>query len=158
MEFEEAIKHILWHEGGYANDADDTGGETRYGISKKAFPHIDIANLTKDKAIELYRTYYWLAGKCDRVDSRWRLLYFDTCVNMGVGQAVKFLQLCVNQKPDGIFGRVTELYSERFDGFKFLMFRIEKYINICLGRPTQVKYLKGWVKRALLVYFGKIED
>ena len=36
--FEQAITTTLQHEGGYVNDPADPGGETRYGISKRAFP------------------------------------------------------------------------------------------------------------------------
>ena len=33
---------ILQTEGGYVNDPADPGGETKYGISKKAYPTVDI--------------------------------------------------------------------------------------------------------------------
>ena len=32
--FEEIIEVVLEHEGGYVNDPDDAGGETKYGIAK----------------------------------------------------------------------------------------------------------------------------
>ena len=34
-DFDEAIKVIFKHEGGYVYDPDDPGGETKYGISKR---------------------------------------------------------------------------------------------------------------------------
>ena len=48
--FDQVIDRVLAHEGGYVNDPDDPGGETKYGISKKAYPKIDIKNLTKEEA------------------------------------------------------------------------------------------------------------
>ena len=42
MKFTEAIGVILYHEGGYVNDKDDPGGETMMGISKRAYPNLDI--------------------------------------------------------------------------------------------------------------------
>ncbi len=57
--FEHAITITLQHEGGYVNDPADPGGETRYGISKRAFPKVDIANLTINKAKAIYKAFYW---------------------------------------------------------------------------------------------------
>ena len=46
MKFSEAIEIVLKHEGGYVNDPDEPGGETKYGISKRSFPKYYIKNLT----------------------------------------------------------------------------------------------------------------
>ena len=40
--FEEIIDKVIEHEGGYVNDPDDPGGETKYGIAKKSNPDVDI--------------------------------------------------------------------------------------------------------------------
>lgn len=42
MKFDDAVEIVLKHEGGYVNDKKDPGGETNMGISKRAYPHIDI--------------------------------------------------------------------------------------------------------------------
>ena len=43
--FDEIIEVVLEHEGGYVNDPDDAGGETKYGIAKRWYPSVDIKNL-----------------------------------------------------------------------------------------------------------------
>ena len=43
--FEEIIDKVIEHEGGYVNDPDDPGGETKYGIAKKSNPDVDIKTL-----------------------------------------------------------------------------------------------------------------
>ena len=48
--FDHAVKEILRHEGGYVDDPVDRGGETKYGISKRSYPDLDIANLTLEQA------------------------------------------------------------------------------------------------------------
>ncbi|MBI5343968.1 MAG: hypothetical protein HZB83_01285, partial [Deltaproteobacteria bacterium] len=44
--FERAIAFVLRHEGGYANDPRDPGGETNFGISKRAYPMLNIKDLS----------------------------------------------------------------------------------------------------------------
>ena len=39
--FEEIIEQILKHEGGYVNDPNDRGGETKYGITKNHNQYTD---------------------------------------------------------------------------------------------------------------------
>ena len=36
--FNEIIKTVIEHEGGYVNDPTDLGGETKYGITKRFYP------------------------------------------------------------------------------------------------------------------------
>jgi len=52
--FEVALNFVLKWEGGYVNDPRDSGGETKFGISKKAYPNLDIKNLTQQQAGEIY--------------------------------------------------------------------------------------------------------
>ena len=46
--FDDIIKVVLHHEGGYVNDPQDPGGETNFGIAKRSHPDVDIKNLTED--------------------------------------------------------------------------------------------------------------
>jgi hypothetical protein len=61
--FLKAFERIIYHEGGYANNASDLGGETKYGISKRSYPHLDIKNLTLDQARQIYYFDFWIKGK-----------------------------------------------------------------------------------------------
>jgi Putative secretion activating protein len=45
MNFDQCIKFIFKHEGEYSFDPRDPGGETKYGISKRIYPSLDIKNL-----------------------------------------------------------------------------------------------------------------
>jgi hypothetical protein len=90
----EIIKLIIKkNEGGYlspekAAAIGDTGGETKYGISKKAFPHLDIKNLTIEQAIDIYRKQY--LSKIPVIGDL-NLLYqvLDMAINAGPGVAKK---------------------------------------------------------------------
>ncbi len=61
--WEKAISFVLKWEGGYSNDPYDSGGETKYGISKRSYPNLDIKNLTLEQAKEIYKRNYW-----DKID------------------------------------------------------------------------------------------
>lgn len=90
MNFDSAFEIVVIVEDGYSNDSADPGGETKYGISKRAYPQLDIANLTLDQAKLIYMQDYWRACKCDDLPSNMRLLMFDAAVNQGVSAAERF--------------------------------------------------------------------
>ena len=102
--FEEIIDKVIEHEGGYVNDPDDPGGETKYGIAKKSNPDVDIANLTIEEAKKIYWDKYWVPNKVDKVPSQLKYIYYDMCVNMGRSNAVKVLQRAANHKGADISG------------------------------------------------------
>lgn len=85
--FEAAFQLVVGEEGGYVNDPHDPGGETRYGISKRAYPNLDIANLTLQQAHDIYRRDYWDRLNLDALSWDKALLEFDAAVNQGPGYA-----------------------------------------------------------------------
>lgn len=91
MRFDTAVDIILDLEGGYVNNPADPGGETKYGISKRSFPHLDIAALTREDAKKIYYTHYWKASGADKMPDPLALMHFDTAVNMGISRAALFL-------------------------------------------------------------------
>jgi lysozyme family protein len=105
--FNEAVKMVLKHEGGYVNHPSDPGGETNFGISKRAYPEVDIANLTEEEAAEIYRADYWNKIKGDLLPVPVAILVFDWAVNSGVSRAVKALQTAVGADADGVLGSRT---------------------------------------------------
>ena len=92
--FEAALQKTLKYEGGYV--ADDAGkGPSNFGINKSANPDVDIKNLTKDKARELYKKRYWDAIGGDALaakDPALATVAFDTAVNMGVNKAKQLVE------------------------------------------------------------------
>ena len=116
---------------GYTNSPTDAGGETKYGISKRAHPHEDIKNLTLERASELYFQEYWTPANCSQLDWPMNLCVFDTAVNMGLGGLSK-----VQKKMRG------ETWSE------FLQCRIVRYKEIADRDPVRGKpNYNGWVNR-----------
>ena len=103
--FNKMLKVILQNEGGYVNDPSDSGGETKYGISKRAFPYLDIKNLTIEQAGEIYYKNCYLTCRADTiVNDELAMQVFDHSVNAGASKAIKLLQKCAGVTQDGIIG------------------------------------------------------
>jgi lysozyme family protein len=158
--FDKAFAYTMEWEGGskFTNDPDDPGGATKYGVSKRSHPDIDIENLTEEAAKTLYALNYWngingnqLAEKSERV----AIKVFDMGVNIGTVRAVKFLQESLNSL-EGVFPKLEEdgrlgpgtlrgvAQVDEDDLLEVLSMRLEKYY-MDLNKP---KYLKGWLRRA----------
>jgi len=107
--FDVALAFVLEREGGatITDDPKDPGGLTRFGISKRAYPDLDIRNLTQEQASAIYRNDYWLAGGCGNLPPAVAVMHFDCCVNQGKGAAAKFLQIAAGVEADGKIGPKT---------------------------------------------------
>jgi lysozyme family protein len=103
------IDFIIDLEGGakIVNDPHDPGLTTRYGISQKAYPNLDIMSLDRDDAELIYRRDYWDKISGDYLKSGNDLMVFDCAVNQGVSTAIKLLQLASKAMPDGVIGPRT---------------------------------------------------
>ena len=91
--FEAAVDLVLALEGGWVNNEKDPGGETNFGISKRAHPNVDIRNLTREGAKAIYHAHYWMPVGADLLEPPLALCVFDLAVNSGVKRATDFLKL-----------------------------------------------------------------
>ena len=114
MEFNDVIDKVLEHEGGYVNDPNDLGGETKYGITKRFYPDVDIKSLTKEDAKDIYKRDYWDKNKIDNLPDNLKHIFFDMCVNQGRGTAVRVLQRAINNKG----GNIATLLITSWDHFR----------------------------------------
>jgi lysozyme family protein len=154
-----AIKTVLAHEGGYVWSGADPGGETHYGISARSFPHIDIKNLTEHDAKEIYLERFWIPGKYEELEFQpIATKVFDLAVNMGPSAAHKIFQRAISHvgtkvAVDGVMGGETISAANELNYPKLLKeirsLAAERYARIALRRPASVKYLKGWMRRAV---------
>ena len=156
VEFDDIIEVVLHHEGGYVNDPDDPGGETNFGIAKRSHPDVDIANLTKDGAKEIYKEHYWDRNKVESLPEELRHIFFDMCVNQGRGRAVKILQRAANAKGaelkvDGGLGPKTIAAMDGVELKRVRAYRVKYYADLVTRKPDLEKFYFGWFKRALEV-------
>ena len=151
MDFQTAFARLIGHEGGYVNDPADRGGETKYGISRRAYPDLDIAGLTLDDARAIYRRDYWDPIRLDEMPPAVRMSVFDFAVNGGVGAAARALQTIAGVRPDGIVGPVTLAAVRRMDpdAVRFGLAARRAIVMLRLiGRdPRQGRFARGWANR-----------
>ena len=156
VEFNDIIEVVLHHEGGYVNDPDDPGGETNFGIAKRSHPDVDIANLTKEGAKEIYKKHYWDKNKVERLPEDLRHIYFDMCVNQGKSRGVKILQRAANAKGadlvvDGGLGPKTIAALDGVELDRVRAYRIKYYADLVTRKPDLEKFYFGWFRRGLEV-------
>ncbi len=107
MNFDIAFDRLLGHEGGYINHKNDPGGETKFGISKRSYPHLDIADLNLDDAKAIYKRDFWDRAQCDRLHPDLAFQVFDGAVNSGIGNSIRWLQEAGGVAVDGVVGPLT---------------------------------------------------
>jgi len=161
MAFEQVIGKVIFNEvgndpknpEGYVNNPKDPGGETKFGISKKRYPNIDIKSLTLDGARALYKRDYFDANHLgDLSDVGLQYYVLDMVVNMGSGP--KLFQRALFVPDDGIIGPQTIAAANGRDAHalidKLIELRVRQYVHDVIVNPDQVVFLGGWVGRAFI--------
>jgi len=158
--FDQAVAVIFKHEGGYSKNPNDPGGETRWGISKRSYPEVDIYNLTKEQAKEIYERDYWKPLRLYMIDNANVCLeLFDFSVNAGLSRAVKMAQKLAGTKEDGQLGGITANAINEFEGDFVKAFkhsRIIYYESLARNNHNLKMFLNGWLRRIETNYFINI--
>lgn len=148
-----ALQFTLKWEGGYVNDRRDPGGETKYGISKRAFPHMNIRTLTIDEAKEIYRAKYWGPINGNRLPLAIGMATFDFAVNSGVRRASKYLQWVLGVTQDGKIGNITVEAAKRANSHDVAESLIQRRLHF-LMRLEGDAYDAGWINRCVDLAFA----
>jgi len=159
VKFEDIIDNVLRREGGSSitNDSADPGGLTKYGISQRAYPDIDIKGLQEHEAKRIYFEDYWLKSKADKLPDQLKEIFFDMVVNFGVRGATKVLQRACNGKNsynikvDGYIGSATISACANIEPQRLTAYRVLKFANLVIKKNKFEKYWYGWFRRAIEV-------
>lgn len=153
--FDEALKAILHHEGGFVNHPKDPGGMTNLGVTKRVWEEwvgheVDektMRALTPEIVGPMYKAKYWDKIKGDDLPTGVDYIVFDAAINSGPGRAAKWLQTAVGAVPDGAIGPGTLAKVEAMDAKDI----IEKYqatrLAFLQSLPTWDTFGKGWGRR-----------
>ena len=156
--FKKAFNYVLKNEGGYVNNSSDLGGETKYGISQRSYPNLNIRQLSLKDAQKIYFCDYWLKGKFEQIpDENVATQLFDLSVNLGIRASTIVLQRAlrsvgINVVEDGLLGSQT-LSGVIFSKPSNLLAAIKSeaagyYRLIAAQNPSQQRFLNGWLNRA----------
>lgn len=155
--FEKFWPRLQKYEGGdtVVNDTADPGGLTKWGISQRAYPELDIANLSEEKAkIVFYDDYYTPLFIAGIMDDRLSWQIFDFGVNAGINRAALTIQKIVKVVPDGSIGnRTLDKINTWEDEYPlwvhFMSERLKYYLMLTERKPVLIKFLKGWIFRTM---------
>lgn len=149
MSFARAVAYVLRAEGGYVNMPSDPGGETNFGISKRAYPDIDIKALTAQKAAQIYSDDFWEPIHGDQLPDAISFALLDFAVNSGVPAAIRSLQKVLSVNADGIMGPATVGSAIRADPRSVVeRLSAERVLYLTL-LPTWSTFGKGWIRRVI---------
>jgi lysozyme family protein len=177
---QEILNELLDREGGFVNDANDSGGKTKWGWTEGAIKAMgwkgSVENLTRDEAYDLYYRRFI-------IDTGFRFILpisvpimeelVDTAVNCGEYRAGQFLQrslnafnngqkLYIDVKVDGIVGKGTrsalsEFMKNRGEEGEMVMLRALNclqgafYLELCEKRPKDERFVYGWLLNRVVV-------
>lgn len=155
------MDHVLLFEGSkFTNDPDDRGGPTRYGITQRRYdqdrddrqlPRRSVYYITRPEVDQIYAVYYWRPIWGQRLPPEVSACVMDFGVNSGPNRAIKYLQWILDLAQTGRMDETTiaaalkrnpdtlaQTYNDRRRAF---------LRGIVIGRPSQKKFLRGWIRR-----------
>lgn len=150
-------------EGKYSNDKSDSGGPTMRGITwatfvqycnQKGFPEpsiSDLKNISDETWEDVVKTMFWNKWQADNIiNQSIANILVDWFFNSGYW-GIKIPQRILSQTTDGIVGYKT-LYAVNTANQKGLFQDIKQsreqfYWNIVKNKPSQNKFIKGWLNR-----------
>lgn len=147
MNFDEAFDRLIGHEGGYVNNPEDPGGETKWGISKRSYPHLDIASLTREDAREIYRVDFWQRIKGETLHDGVAYQLFDFAVNSGIETAVRYLQRAVGVADDGWWGPRSQAAAMAMSESDTIMLLNAERLDFMTRLRNWPNASRGWARR-----------
>ena len=153
--YDECLKTILHHEGGYVNHPKDPGGETNLGVTKRVYQEHggtkDMKDLVVEDVAPIYKKGYWDRMKGDDLPGGLDLCVFDFGVNAGPGRAAKFLQSMIGTTVDGGIGPNTLAKVEEYIRENGEHESVKKYQEMRQKYYEQLStfdtFGKGWTRR-----------
>jgi lysozyme family protein len=157
-----AIEDVIKREGGFVNDPADAGGATNMGITLAVLREhrgvpvswSDVRDMPYAEAVDIYHQRYIEEPRLNLLNADWLFeAVFDMCVHMGNKRAVLILQKagCVFPQ-DGVLGPITagvvNAINPKDLKTALLRERLLFYARLTRARPSNLKFLVGWTKRA----------
>lgn len=165
-----ALDHVLDVEGGYSNDAADSGGPTNFGITQADLSAYlghpasieEVKGMSPGIAAAIYQKHYWEPASLDAIKSgKVQVALFDQIVNRGIAGGIKLAQgVCVTLgkevAQDGVMGPKTAAAINSIQEDFFVRAYIQAaqlaYVGIVTNKASQIVFLKGWLRRTHVLW------
>src|SRR6266511_831945 len=156
MNFAQAVRRLLAHEGGYANHPADPGGPTNHGITladyrryvKADASAADVKAMPLSHAVAIYRARYWNALSCDDLPAGLDYAAFDYAVNSGTGRAAKVLaRLVWRDRAGGAIDAVTLAAIRARDPSALIGALCDERLAFLKSLKTWPVFGRGWQRR-----------
>jgi lysozyme family protein len=157
--FEDALKKVLIHEGGYVDHPKDPGGATNKGVIQRTYaayrkrkgkPVQHVKYITDAEVKEIYEESYWDAVNGNLLPAGLDYAVFDGAVNSGPRQSIKWLQRALGVKADGSIGLQT-IGAAQALSYEQVIATIDKMLDLRMGFLRSLRHWptfgKGWTRR-----------
>jgi lysozyme family protein len=153
--FDEALRLVLAHEGGYAHHPSDPGGPTNFGITLAVFRQYvkpnaaasDLRAMSVAQARAIYRAKYWNALACDRLPVGLDYAAFDYGVHSGVARAARVLRhLAGAAAGNGVDAAALSLIAAR-ESRVLIAALCDERLAFLKRLATWAVFGKGWARR-----------
>jgi len=164
--YEEALRRLLAHEGGYTNDAADPGGPTNFGITiadyraymKPDASAADVKAMRVDEAKRIYRSRYWDAQRCDDLPTGVDYAVLDYGVNSGIGRSGRVLRRALTLADDSSIVNDAVIATAREADPRALIVAIcDERLTFLQSLKTWAVFGKGWGRRVADVKAGALD-
>lgn len=147
MTYDNAFDRVIGHEAGYVNDPNDPGGETKWGISKRSYPHLIIKELTREDAYNIYKRDFWSRVKADKLPDGVAFQLFDFAINSSIETAIRYFQRALGVADDGFFGPISQFAADSSTEHDIIMKLNAERLDYMTRLSNWPHHGKGWARR-----------
>lgn len=159
--FDEALKRVLVHEGGFSDHPADPGGTTNKGVTQRVYDGwrrrqgkaaASVRHITASEVRAIYRFQYWDEIRADAMPPGVDYVVFDGAVNSGPTQSVKWLQRALGVVADGLVGAATlDALDRHPDHDRLIADILSRRLAMLKSLRTWPTFGKGWSSRVAQV-------
>jgi lysozyme family protein len=159
MTFDIAFNRLMATEGGLVNNRADPGGLTKYGLSQRSYPSLNIAALTLDEARQVYLVDFWNRIQADTLFDGVAFQLFDFAVNSGIDTAVRYLQRAVGVADDGHWGPHSQAATDKMTESDLIMCLNAERLVFMTKLKNWPNASRGWARRiAANLRYGALDS
>jgi lysozyme family protein len=147
LNFDVVFDRVIGIESGYSNNPNDPGGETKYGISKRSYPNLDIKNLTREQAKEIYLHDFWNYLEMDSLPQSVVYQLFDFAINSGISTSIRYFQRALGVADDGHFGPISRMASRKTNECDMILNLNAERLDFMTRLSNWPNAGKGWARR-----------